>query len=346
MSRVSLAFLRHSHHADWSGYPRIADHLSGLVPLRLVEPIRAPRRVMRHVAEPVGEAWYGAPEAALDLAAARRLMVGRDEVVHVLYPEHGHRFACRVPTRLRGRRTRLVVTMHHPPAFLAAHPPPAAVYEGVDHAIALGPAAAAYLAGVLGSDRVSCAFLGVDTDAWSPGAARAPEPTCAFVGTWLRDLDVLEQVVGAVRAQRPDVRFEAISSPRNVRRLAAVPGVEARAGIPDAELRDLYRRSWLHVLPFAAAVSSNALLEGMACGLATVTTAIGDVESYTADAAALSARGDAEAMAQTVLDLLGDERRREVMARHARARAEELSLGAAARRHAEIYARVASAARR
>jgi glycosyltransferase involved in cell wall biosynthesis len=342
VTRVSPVFLRHAHHAARSGYPLFVERLPGLVDVR--RPRHLPRWLVARYSERVIYDWYGPDQLRVDLTATRRLVMGRHEVVHLLYGETDHFYAGRYRDRGHRRGNRLVATFHQPPSLQEQLLPAPPLFEQLDHAIALGSRAGAYLGELLGPENVSLAFLAVDTSAWHPvPERRADGPTCAFVGSWFRDFDLLADVIRIVHDAEPRVRFEAITEPARLDALTALPGVRARAGVSDAELADVYRRAWVHVLPLTDAVANNALLEGMASGVATVVSHVGDVEYYTgADAARLLPVGDAEAMANAVLELLGDRAAREELGARARARAEARDLDAAARRHAEIYCRVAS----
>ena len=325
--RVSAVFRPYDHHARWSGYPRFVERLTDA---REIRPLRLPRRGLERLARRNDHPWVGPDQLQTDLAAALRMVAGRGEIVHMLYGESDLYNAGRF--RLRGNR--LVATFHQPPRLVDHLVPTDAVLDRLDHAIALGPRAAEHLASRMGAERVSQALHGTDTDAWRPGV-RAAEPTCAFVGSWLRDFGVLTEVIRIVKAAEPRVRFEAITT-------GDVPG--ARTGIGDEELRCVYQRAWVHVMPLEDAVANNALLEGMACGVPSVVTDVGDVSAYTGDGAArLVPPGDAEAMAAAVLELVGDREGRERMGRAARARAQGFGLDAVARRHAQIYERVGCA---
>jgi glycosyltransferase involved in cell wall biosynthesis len=339
VANVSLVYRRHGHHSAWSGYPRFAERLDGLVRARRAQPWPFPRRALERASRGIVYDWFGPDELALDLAAARRLVLGRRELVHLLYGETSHYYAGRMRRLGRRRGNRLVATFHQPPAVIDELLPAPPLFEQIDHAIALGPRAAAHLEHVLGRGNVSLAFLGVDTDAWCPDASgRAPEPTCAFVGSWFRDFGLFADVVREVSAHDPTARFDVVTAPECLEALACLPGVRARAQVSDEELRAVYRRAWVQVVPVTDAVANNALLEGMACGLATVAVDAGDVAHYAGEHGALLVPpGDPAAMAEAVLRLLADERARERLGAHGRARAEALDLDAAARRHAEIY---------
>lgn len=288
--------------------------------------------------------WDPGPERlGDDVSAARRLTLGRNELVHLLYGDFDHFYA----GRLRGlghlRGNSLVSTFHLPPAELERLPPGTYQFERIDAAVALGRQLADYLRDKAAGVPVFRASLGVDIRAWHPAQdRRAPDPVCAFVGSYLRDFSVLRDVIQLVVREEPTARFEVVTSPHQVELLAGLPNVRARAGIPDVDLRSVYQRAWVHVLPLVDCVANNALLEGMACGLPTVTTAVGDVLDYTGGRGAICvASGDSQGMADEVLKLIGDAGHRERLGRAAREVAETMSLETVAQRHADIYTMVA-----
>ena len=340
--RVSAHYVAHEHHSPHSGYPRFLDRIGGLVDLRRARPWRLPRSLLDRSAARIVYEWFGAPQLQIDLTAARRLVTARSEIVHLLYGETDHFYAGRARSLAARRGNRLVATFHQPPAVIDDLWPAPPLFEQLDHAIALGPMAARHLGELIGSERVSLGTHAVDIEAWRPDpAARSAEPTCCFVGSWFRDFEVLREVIALVGDAEPRAHFEIVTSPEHAAAFQALPRVRARAGIPEAELRSVYQRSWVHAMPLVDSVANNALLEGMACGLPTVLTEVGDAPSYTGpEAAVLVPPRDPASMADAVLELLGDSAARDALGRRARARAESLDLDAGARRHAEIYRRV------
>ena len=331
--RVSALWVAHEHHSPHSGYPRFLDRLGGLADLRRPRPWQLPRRLLERRSGGIVYEWFGAAaQLQIDLTAARRLVTARREVVHLLYGETDHFYAGRALGWAARRGNRLVATFHQPPAVIEDLWPAPPLFEQIDQAIALGPKSARHLGSLIGPERVSLGTHAVDVDAWRPdSSARSADPTCCLVGSWFRDFEVLREVVALVGEAEPRVRFEVVTTPERTVALEALPRVRARAGIPEAELLSLYQRSWVHVMPLLDSVANNALLEGMACGLPTVVTDIGDAASYAGPEAAVLVPPDEPAtMADAVLELLDDPAAREALGRRARTRAEELDLDASA----------------
>jgi glycosyltransferase involved in cell wall biosynthesis len=334
MPGVSLLYYGFPHHSAWSGYERYAEYLGGDVQARYIAPTLPPRWLVPH---PERQARVG-----VDLSVARRLTFARREVVHVLFAEFDHYRAGRL-RRIGHRRGNLLVgTFHLPPSEYERRNLSSIVFEHIDVALALGQRAAGYIGGILGRSQVFQTSLGVDINAWHPDESRrSATPTCVFVGNYLRDFGVLEQVIMRVVRENPSVRFELVPSQARADALRSLPNVRARVGISDGELRGLYQRAWVHVLPLTDVVGCNALMEGMACGLPTVTSAVGDMLDYTADRGAVCvAPGDPDTMADAVLAVIGDRQRRERLGHAAREVAESHSFQIVGRRHAEIYRRL------
>ena len=160
----------------------------------------------------------------------------------------------------------------------------------------------------------------VDTAWWSaadslPRAPAAP-PIVVSVGREGRDFVTL---LAALRTL-PEVRGVLVTgSPWSRAGSADLPplpaGVETRSGLPASELRALYARASVAVVPLrpdcAHAAGSNALLEAMAAGLPVVATRTPGLADYLWDGTncrAVCAAGSPGALADVVRDTLRDGR--------------------------------------
>jgi glycosyltransferase involved in cell wall biosynthesis len=136
---------------------------------------------------------------------------------------------------------------------------------------------------------------------------------------------------------RMDIGRLQARAPANVRFVARY--------LSDAELRAVFRRADLAVLPYREADQSGVLFTALAFGLPLVLTAVGGFPEVAATGAArLVEPGDAEGLAQALGDLLGDAGARDAMAASARrAAAGPYSWDAVAALHVDLYNRLTAA---
>jgi glycosyltransferase involved in cell wall biosynthesis len=128
-------------------------------------------------------------------------------------------------------------------------------------------------------------------------------------------------------------------------RAAAPPGVRfVERFVPDGQVAALFRRADLAVLPYREIDQSGVLFTALGAGTPLVLSAVGGFpEVAGAGAAQLVPPGDADALRAALERLLGDPAARERLAAGARrAAAERYGWDAIARRHLELYARLAT----
>ena len=127
-------------------------------------------------------------------------------------------------------------------------------------------------------------------------------------------------------------------------RASAPPGVRfVERFVPDAQVAALFRRADLAVLPYREIDQSGVLFTALGAGTPLVLSDVGGFPEVAADGAAeLVPPGDAAALHTTLARLLADPAARERLAAGARrAAAERYGWDAIARRHLDLYARLA-----
>ena len=104
-----------------------------------------------------------------------------------------------------------------------------------------------------------------------------------------------------------------------------LPNVRAYKGIDDVALRKLYQQSTLLLLPMVHATANNALLEGIACGLPVVASALPGLKAYVPGGEAfLVKENSVEGFAKAILQVVQNSECHQQMAAAARKRALEL----------------------
>jgi glycosyltransferase involved in cell wall biosynthesis len=196
---------------------------------------------------------------------------------------------------------------------------------------------------------------GIDTEFFRPpqqateSQIPAKSPRCVFSGKHLRDLDTLAEIIDRVLAINPGIGFDMIL-PRESRdrsnpsliRIARHEQVCWHAKLSDEQLRELYQKATMLVLPIIDCTANNALLEAIACGLPVISNAVGGLHDYTRDSFAdLLPIGDVDGFVNAILRLADDPLEQQQRSKAARSFVEQhLTWTQIARQTIEIYNKV------
>jgi glycosyltransferase involved in cell wall biosynthesis len=347
--RVHAIYTRYPHLAAHAGIKQLARHLDPSVcTVRLSAasdsdadlPIPLPRLrewIRRRVQERMP--WYKLSDLAAGGRALSDCLLRRADIVHFLDAEHCGQYLPALLKRFGPARVRTVATFHQPPELLD-HVIDRQVVARIDLVIVVSPFQAAYFHEFLPKERVRVMLYGVDADFFRPSTAR-PESgrfRCITVGHWLRDWEALGAAASRLASFR-DIELHIVTDRET--------GLDGRANVrihrrvDDDRLLRLYQESDVLLLPLTGATANNALLEGIACGLAVVSTDLPSVRAYLPGNEGLLAKpGDTDGLVDRVLQLRADPGQRAAMSARARARAEQLSWRSRVREHEAVYAQL------
>jgi glycosyltransferase involved in cell wall biosynthesis len=165
---------------------------------------------------------------------------------------------------------------------------------------------------------------GVDTEFFAADTAAVSEPRLVFTGSmdWLPNEDAMRffchDVLPLIRAEEPRARLSIVGrAPTAAVRALADEHIEVTGTVPD--VRPFMRRAAVHVVPLRIGGGTRLkIFEAMAMGQAVVSTTIGaEGLPITHGEHALIADGP-RALADAVVSLLRDERRRHALSAAAR----------------------------
>lgn len=341
--RVQYVHTPYKHWGAHSGYPGFVAHLDPLrfrtrmhgaadnheeIPLCL-RPLRPwlqetlKRRPMK---------WYKVSDLNAELAAFGNCLAGRLDVVHFLDGEHSAQFLPRL-LDVVGSKALTVASFHQPPDLLDELLDPAAL-RGLDHVVLMSPSQRRFFEGRLPEDKISVILHGVDAKFFHPAREEPARSRmrCITVGHWLRDW----RTVRWVAERLPDVEFHVVTT-RDTG-TEDLPNVLQHRGVDDETLAGLYRSADILFLPLLESTANNSLLEGLASGLPTVTTALEAVRAYLPGGEGILAPvDDAEAALAGVVRLLENPELRRRMSVAARARAKALNWPRVAAQYDALY---------
>jgi glycosyltransferase involved in cell wall biosynthesis len=347
--RVHAVYTRYPHLAAHSGLKQLVPHLDPSVcTLRLSgasdsdADLPLPHAGLRdwlrgRVQERMP--WYKLSDLAAEARALSDCLLGRAEIVHFFDAEHCGQYLPALLKRFGPARVRTAATFHQPPELLDQITDRELVAR-IDLVILVSPTQAPYFLEFLPEERVRVMLYGIDADFFRPPTTR-PEPgrfRCITVGHWLRDWEALGAVASRLASFR-DIELNVVTDRET--------GLDGRANVrihrrvDDDGLLRLYQESDVLLLPLTGATANNALLEGIACGLAVVSTDLPSIRAYLpGDEGLLAKPGDPDGLVDRVLQLRADAGRRAAMSGCARARAEELSWRSQVREYEAIYAQL------
>lgn len=239
--------------------------------------------------------------------AAARALLGRADVVHVHLSERGSFLREGMLVGLAAARHRpVVVTLHGAELADFARDRPSlvrTVLRRADVVLALSEATAAVARDLLPDRTVQVLPNPVVVPERPPSLADEPQVLFAGEQGRRKGFDVLLAAWPQIRAAVPAARLVVAG----IRADVPVPPL---AGLDDlglrsrAEVRDLILKSRVCVLPSRYEVLPMFLLEAMSLGRPVVVTAVGGVAELVADAGSIVPVGDADALAEAVVELL------------------------------------------
>ncbi|MCW2962530.1 MAG: glycosyl transferase group 1 [Thermoleophilia bacterium] len=182
-----------------------------------------------------------------------------------------------------------------------------------------------------------------------PADIPADAPLAVFAGL-LRDykgVDVLLDAWPAVVDRVPDARLIIAGRPVDVELPAVAPAGATILPrfVSEEELGWLLRRAQVCVLPYRKIDMSGVAVSALACGTPLVASDVGGLGEYAGRGALLVPPGDATALAEALIEVLGSPERQEELAREAReAVAEHYSWDGIAAQYVERLTQLVSGA--
>jgi len=214
----------------------------------------------------------------------------------------------------KNKHIKIIATSHQPVSCWQKNVRTLKAIERLNALIVLSTAEKVFFEKLI-PGKVHVVAHGIDTDFFTPAKQSNIKDykSCVFAGNWLRNIPLLVKIVSIVTSKRKDIHFNVINQHINNKRhpiyqLRNNKNVSLYKNISDEELRDVYRKSAVMVLPLIDSTANNGLMEAAACGLPVIVSDVGGVRDYTNNSFCeyVPLHSNADAFSEKILNLLDD----------------------------------------
>ena len=310
---------RSVHHAQNSGYGRLADYLAGssLAYHDSKFPYTLAKKAAKLFDQKAGS--YNSISFVKDYELLKKILLSKKDngVVHYLNGERDIRLSIALNSYLP--KYKFVASFHKPPEILSNTIRDTKYLKKLDGAIAVGENQVDFLKNWLNLENVKFIPHGVDTVFFKPDESKRKENTLLFVGQHLRDFDALNYAIPRLKEQNPNIRINAVLRKDFANKIVSNDIVTVFSGIDDEKLRTMYREATLLFLPLKDCTACNSILEAMACGLPIISTDVGGNSGYVKNnAGLLLPSNDYKALVDETISLLKNNEKQIEMSNDAR----------------------------
>ena len=323
-----------------SGYEQLTRHLSGHEQAWTINPREG--RLARYLGSAYARAHGRTGRGADSLSELEFRLYHRfrkPDASHILYVEN-HFTLLSAWSSIPGD---VIGTVHLPPSVWSAEQ--WGLLGRLTRAIALYQRDLQFFEKHVGKGRVQFVHHGVDTEFFKPDSSkRDGPPRILYSGVYLRNEAMLVRMVKQMTSKNSQVHFDLLvpQHRRNSPTLSPLrghPAVTWHGGLDDDQLRDLYQKSHLLLLPMNDSGANTSVVEALASGLPIVTTDVGGIRDYGGgDIFPVVANNDDDAMISLIEQYFSRTAWHEQIGKNCRAFAEtNLAWPLIAQRHLSIY---------
>ncbi|NWF91944.1 MAG: glycosyltransferase family 4 protein [Syntrophaceae bacterium] len=257
--------------------------------------------------------FYLVPELKREIDIQLRSLFWAETIFHFLYGENDFR-------RFNPPKTsKLFVTYHFPPDKYRQYFTKPPNLGRVNAIIVVGSNQIDYFAKWVSKERIVFIPHGIDTEYYKPADNEVRNDKVLFVGSHLRDFDVLKGVIERIEKLSVNLSFTIVTLKENWKVFRDLKNMELLTDVTEHELLRLYQNHALCFLPLIDGTANNTLLEAAASGLPIITTDVGGVRDYLDDRTAILLRSKKiEEVASIVVDVVNDEGKRRELSVNAR----------------------------
>jgi len=287
-------------------------------------------------------AWYNLSDFTAEIKSLCGYLYTKQDIIHYLDGEHSAQFLPRLHQLPAKLRSKLIVSYHQPPDVLD-HVIRKDTISRLDCVTIVAPEQQEFFSNLIAPEKIHLVLHGIDTTYFKPlhRSSGGEKMQCITVGHNYRDYKTVREVAEKLKG---DSRIEFIAVSPRPTGLDGLPNTTVYKGVTDDRLLQLYQQADILFMPLTKATANNSLLEGIACGLPVLSTALPSVKAYLpGHEAILMDKNDSQTFSDAILHLVANPHLRQSMSTAARKRAVELDWANIAPQYEAIYAQLVNA---
>jgi glycosyltransferase involved in cell wall biosynthesis len=239
------------------------------------------------------------------------------------------------------RSNKLVASFHYPPERFLHVTTGTRHLKKLDAAIVVAPNQLPLFQDIIGPEKVHLIPHGIDTHFFRPQRTESLNNTCLFVGSHMRDFEMLKNVIVEITKKDKSVNFKIVTLQKNFSIFDNLKNTTCYSSIPEDQLVSLYNSSTLLLLPVKDGTANNSLLEAMACGLPVVFTKSAGLSYYLNNRCSIEVEpGDVSGMADAVLEISNNSGLKSSMSLEARKKALDFDWTVIAEQTLRLYNKI------
>jgi glycosyltransferase involved in cell wall biosynthesis len=325
---------------EHSGYEQLTRHVPAAQPVWTVKPRSGP------LARYAGSAYarlhgrYGrGPTSFSELEFRCQRRIRQPDASHILYLDSHFDLL----QDWNGKQKGLFGTIHLPASIWT--PEQCGLLSRLDAALLLYQKDIPFFEKHVGKGRVRFIRHGADAEFFVPDSSQLSKPPrILYSGVYLRNEAMLVRVLKRLAEKHAELRFDLLV-PEHHRKSPALapllnhPAVTWHAGLSDEQLRALYQKSYLMLLPLNDSGANTSVVEALSSGLPVATTDVGGIRDYSGgDIYPVAANNDDDALVALVERYLADPAWRNETGRRCRQFVEQnMAWPLVAQKHLDVY---------
>ena len=308
--------------SEWSennSFTNLRKYLQGCKIVSTNELSMWDHRLLRYIRNTTRNSCYSSLSVVLEFSALIKSIQTCPKIVHFWVGDNDYYYGYWIR---RFTRAKIVVNMFFSIEELEARMPNKTHLSKADLITCSGKEQMQYLSQFVPENKLAYLPLCVDTDYFSPPENNFSytRPQLLQVGYNRRDFKLLKEVFIKLKVIIPSLTLEmVVRNKRIVKMFEGIKGINFHPFLEVNDLKTIYHKTSILILPLKEGGSSQTLNEALACGIPVVTNDYPNLSDYTnSDAVVTCKQGNVDDMVSGCLKIINNEKLRFYMSKKAR----------------------------